>query len=115
LRRALIVGVLTLLHFLGTLALTVVAFGRGMAELDSGLPPTATGQVLDVLTKVFLFPIVNGLVTLLPRSITGAGFPVEHLLFLLNSLIWALAVLWVATSLRRRRTRNGSSATDSGA
>jgi hypothetical protein len=56
-----------------------------------------------VLSGVLLFPIVEPLARLLPRSIASGGFPWEHLIFLANSLAWAVALTTLWGRVRRRR------------
>ena len=93
-----------LVHFGCTLMLVIYVFGAGMARFDDGTPASMTERIANIVVGVLASPIVNGLADLVPRSLQPRGFPCDHLLFMLNSALWATAVttLWKWRKLRRK-------------
>lgn len=89
-----------------TIALTVAAFSESMARFDTGAPASAWALLAGGLLNALSFPLLP-LIASIPPSIRPSGFPAEHLLFLANGLIWAVAIRWLARRLRQGNARNG--------
>jgi hypothetical protein len=96
-RRAVAWAVLVVAHFTVTFVLVIYVFGAGMARFDSGAPATASERIASVTVSVLAFPVINGLSDLLPVSVWPRGFPWDHLLFLVNSVLWATFLMTVWT------------------
>jgi hypothetical protein len=86
-----------------TIALTVSLFSSSMARFDTGAAPEASAGLVAALLHVLSFPLLP-LLSLLPKPMRFSGFPVEHLLFLANGLIWAIVLLWLYRRYRRWRS-----------
>jgi hypothetical protein len=102
LRRLPVIVVLTILHLALSGALMLLSMSATMGRFDTGAEPTPGARVVELLSRILLFPVVDPLARLLPRGIRGGGFPWEHLIFVANSLLWGvvLAALW--ERVRRR-------------
>ena len=105
-RRLGIVALLALAHFALSILLVAARYAAAMGRFETGAPPSPGEHAADVLARVILFPVVVPLGQYLPRAVTMAGFPGGHLIFVANSLLWAVAL---ATAWRRiaRRRRAG--------
>jgi hypothetical protein len=103
--RAIGWAAVAVLHFTITFALVIYVFGAGMARFDTGAPASRTERIASLFVTVLAFPVLNGLWDVLPVGVRSRGFPWDHLVFLVNSAVWAtvLMALWMW-----RRTRTGS-------
>src|ERR687897_2137061 len=101
--RGIVRAAVALLHFAITVGLVIYVFGAGMARFDTGAPPTRVERLASLTVTVLAFPVLNGLADLLPANVWPRGFPWDHLLFLVNSVVWATLLMAVST-WRHRRT-----------
>jgi hypothetical protein len=91
-------------HFAVTFILVIYLFGAGMARFDTAAPPTRVERLASLTVTVLAFPVLSGLSDLLPATVWPPGFPWDHLLFLVNSVVWATLLMAVWT-WRQRPTR----------
>ena len=76
-----------------------------MSRFDTGDPAPPGVQIASALVGALAYPIIP-LFAQLPLTMQPSGFPGEHLVFLVNGLVWAAGIL----ALRRlwlRRTARG--------
>jgi drug/metabolite transporter superfamily protein YnfA len=106
LRRLLLIALLTMVHLALCGVLGLLSFAATMGRFDTGAAPALGERVMELVSRVLLFPVVDPLARLLPRAITGRGFPSEHLIFVANSLLWAVALAALWRRVTRRRVSN---------
>jgi len=108
-RSLLLLSALALGHATLTVGLVAITFGSRVAQLETGTTAPIGVRLANMLATVLAFPLLP-LVTRLPLTLRPQGFPGEQLVFLANSVIWALAILsvwrWVHVS-RARSTGSG--------
>jgi len=85
-----------------TVGMTVFVFGSGMARFGTGDPAPAGVQIAGALVGVLAYPVLP-LFTQLPLAMRPSGFPGEHLVFLVNGLVWAAGILALRRLWLRRR------------
>ena len=87
-------------HSLVSVWLSVVAFGQGMARLDTGAEPTFVERAVDFLSDLVLSPLF----TLATKStVIGAALPglLGYVPVLANSVLWAFLAWWLIALGRR--------------
>jgi hypothetical protein len=104
LRPALIVGGITLGHAVLSFVLFMASVGATMGRLDTGEAATAGERIFGTVAEILLWPLFAPLADWGGRSV-DAIFPgvLGYLPLLLNSLLWALAIVIAWRWLRRRR------------
>ena len=103
-RRLVTVLGIALLHAALTIALTVYVFGSNMSRWDTGADAPAAVNLANAVVSVLAMPAMP-LMMLLPAGVYPSGFPWEHIVFLANGVIWAIAVLYLRGLWLRRRPR----------
>ncbi len=103
-KRAGAIGLLTLAHAALSSVLLLISFSRAMTRFDSRDPERAvtTGaHILGAVTEILLWPLFAPLANWGGRW-THALFPgvLGYLPLLLNSLVWALAIMFAWRWLR---------------
>ncbi len=93
---------LSLLHFVVQIGVFASSFSVGMTYFDSLEEPSIASRILDRLSEFLMLPLVKPLISIWPKG--WRGFPLEHLPFILNSLVWGLVISWVIGRLKRRRS-----------
>jgi hypothetical protein len=86
-----------------TIGMTIFVFGSEMSRFDTGEPAPLRVRMASALVGVLAYPVLP-LVAQLPVATRPSGFPGEHLLFLLNGLVWAAGMLALRRWWRRDRT-----------
>lgn len=97
-RKTVQITAVTLLHLVLSTVFLFAAFGSVMGRFDTGQSPTWGMRITETLGQVLLYPVfipLGGLVTV-------SSGPASHLLMLLNSLVWGLAIVGLGTLVRRR-------------
>lgn len=104
LRTALIVGGLTLGHAALSFVLFIASFGSTMSRFDTGQAASAGERLLETVAEILLWPIFAPLAHWGGRSV-NALFPgvLGYVPLLLNSLLWALAIVLLWRRMRRAR------------
>ena len=102
-RRTLFVLALALAQATLTIGLTVYVFSSNMSRWDSGASEPTSVQVASALLAILAAPVLP-LLNLLPKAIAPQGFPWEHLLFLVNGVVWAVAGLGLWRFWRPRKS-----------
>jgi hypothetical protein len=104
LRSVLIVGGITVAHAALSFLLFMAAFGASMGRFDSGEAATAGERILDFVAEILLWPLFAPLTHWGGRSV-DAVFPgvLGYIPLLLNSLLWAFAIVLAWRWLRGRR------------
>jgi hypothetical protein len=95
-RRLTSLGLLTAGHVAATVTLQVVAFVQGMSRFDSGEPTGWLERAAERGHSVLSFPLVD-LMLDGGWTLRGAGY----IPILLNSLLWAVAIVLAASTYRR--------------
>lgn len=95
-RSVIIVGGVTLGHAALSFVLLIASFGAGMGRFDTGETATAGQRILDRVAEILLWPLFAPLaqwggptVNALLPGVLG------YIPLLLNSLLWALAIVFV--------------------
>jgi len=107
-RFLLLLLALALGHTMLTISLTAIVFGSGMARFDTGAPAPTGVRLLNGLATVLAYPVLP-LVTRLPLTMRPQGFPGEHLVFLANSVIWAIGIIAVRRRVNVSKARSARS------
>ncbi len=89
-----------------TVVITVFVFGSGMSRFDTGDPAPPGVQIASALVSALAYPILP-LVAQLPLTMQPSGFPGEHLVFVVNGLVWATGILALRRLWRGRAARTG--------
>jgi len=87
--------------------MTVVVFGSGMSRFDTGDPAPPGVQIASALVGALAYPVLP-LLAQLPLTMQPSGFPGEHLVFLVNGLVWAAGILALRRLWLRRTARAGA-------
>lgn len=87
-----------------TVGLTVFVFGSEMSRFDTGEPAPPGVRIASAFAGVLAWPVLP-LVARLPQTLQPSGFPGEHLLFLVNGLVWAAGILVLRLSWLRYTAR----------
>jgi len=87
-----------------TVVMTVFVFGSGMSRFDTGDPAPPGVQIASALVGLLTYPVLP-LVARLPLTMQPSGFPGEHLVFLVNGLVWAAGILALRRLWLRRAAR----------
>ena len=103
-RRAIVVVVLAVVHYLTTVAVVLRNFGIVMRDFDNGGQPQVTlaDRVFELLQPVLFFPLVAPLGDLWPRMIRTGAFPLQHVPFIANAMLWAFTIVAVFRLWRGR-------------
>ena len=83
----------------------VFVFGSEMSRFDTNRPAPPGERVAGVIAQALVYPLVP-LVAQLPLALRPSGFPGEHLVFLVNGLIWGGAILALRRAWLRRAARD---------
>ena len=75
-----------------TVSMTVFVFGSGMSRFDTGDPEPPGVQIASALVGVLAYPVLP-LLAQLPLTMQPSGFPGEHLVFVVNGLVWVAGIL----------------------
>ncbi len=95
-------------HAALSMTLFLGSFGRGMARFDTGEPATTGARLLDVVAEILLWPLF--------APLADWGGPWTNSVFagllgyvplLLNSVIWAFAIVFAWRLMRRHRADDG--------
>jgi hypothetical protein len=89
----------TLLHFACTLVAFGMYFALGMGRFDTGAPPTWIEYALEACWKVLALPLAFPVMYM--HLWPWDDFPLGHVPFILNSLMWGFAFNW--WWMRRKR------------
>jgi len=94
--RVLAVAGTALAHFIATLTLLFASF-RG-DRFDRGIPRSLLEEIQAGMFYLLTFPLINNPIAhLLP----GLPIVVDYGVFILNSLIWGMAIVWVVGRWRK--------------
>ena len=77
------------------------SFSVGMSQFDTGEPAGLFGSALGAISALLMLPLALPLVRWWPFGATG--FPLEHLPFILNSLVWGVGLAFARRKWRARR------------
>jgi hypothetical protein len=92
---------LAAIHFIGSRVILFMLLAIGMGRFDAGTPMTSAERFLGAANTALQFPLVT-LAFALPRPLPSWFHgPVEYVPFILNSLLWASGVYFLAAALRR--------------
>jgi hypothetical protein len=107
-RRTALFTLLGAVHFAATVGLLLFVFGAGMSRFDTGAEPGWLEAACRHLLSALGFPVL----TLLGGR-TSVRFPGlwGYVPFVANSVLWSVALLSVAESVRRLRTRRPTTST----
>jgi hypothetical protein len=96
--RWLIILLLAIVHFIASEIFAATGFVLCMDRFDTGsLEPSLVERAIATCNEVLQFPVVTGVFQTEPMLRGLAG----HLPFILNSLLWAVAILVLFRTLRR--------------
>lgn len=101
-KKLAVIAVLSVGHFAATVAVFFAAVGNTMSRFDTGARASVGSVVLQGLAATLLFPL--GTAVYYARWMV-AGYP-GWAPVALNSLLWACALYWAGTLLRRRLVSN---------
>jgi hypothetical protein len=109
-RRVLLVVALTVGHVLLTIWAIMSALGAVMAGFDDGrLVNSPSERFYGTLSDVLLFPLLKPGVGMMAPGLWG------YLIFLLNGLLWAVALVAIWSGVRTLyRSRAAASTADGG-
>jgi hypothetical protein len=89
-----------------TVVMTVFVFGSGMSRFGTGEPVPPGVQIASALVGALAYPVLP-LFAQLPLTMQPSGFPGEHLVFLVNGLVWAAGILALRRLWLRLTARAG--------
>lgn len=98
-RWALLMGLVGV-HYLASMVLIMLWAGAMMQGFDRGLPPTPSARVFDVLITIWLSPIFYPLLN--SSKAVQVSSSVGHVLLVLNSAVWVLAIAMTYRILQGR-------------
>jgi hypothetical protein len=104
-KRILIILALAAIHFALSFAFFLLSFAGGMSRFDAAREPSILERVVNGIAYLLLFPLVQ----LAVRS--GGGWmtgTLGYVPFILNSLLWAMAIYFGVKFLARPRTSSSS-------
>lgn len=99
-RRVITVLLVTAAHFVATICSIVLSFGAVMSGFDD--PAQAVSPVTERLMIGISNTLTFPLMPLFSRVGTRSPAPIQHLMFLANSLLWASLLVWAGARLRSR-------------
>lgn len=104
LRLALVVPIAAIVHYVATVAVLLRNAGRVTRDFDTGGPPDVTlaDRALELLQHASYFPLVAPLGDLWPTAIRSGAFPLQHVPFIANSMLWALSMAALVRLWSRR-------------
>jgi len=107
-RRTVLFVLVTALHFAATIGLLLFVFGAGMSRFDAGGEPGWLEAACGHLLSVLAFPVLTIL-----DNWTSLRFPGwwGYVPFVVNSALWAAALMSLPQSVRRLRTRRPTAQT----
>jgi hypothetical protein len=97
--RVLAVASTALVHFIATVALLVARFSGD--RFDRDIPRSLVEEIQADLFYLPTFPLINNPIAHLLPPLPVA---VEYGVVILNSLIWGVALVWIAGRWRRAST-----------
>ena len=100
-KRILIILALAAIHFALSFAFFLLSFAGGMSRFDGARESSILERVVNGIAYVLLFPLVQLAVRAGGGWMTGA---LGYVPFILNSLLWAIAIYFVINFLARPRT-----------
>jgi hypothetical protein len=74
-----------------------------MARFDSGADPSSSERFLEGLSAVLNFPVFAAAIRLEPAAQWFPGL-LGYVPLFVNSVLWAVALLYIAKKIRRSRT-----------
>ena len=83
---------LTYIHLFFQFAFLGIGFAIGMDRFDSMNSASFFENSINFIGSVLMLPIALPMIELYPKG--EIPFPLEHLPFLLNSLLWAILMLY---------------------
>jgi hypothetical protein len=100
-RQALFVAAFALLYTAATTWLMVTSMSATMSGFEPGEPRAsqATIQFFDILSRALMFPFVSLFAS------QGVPFPWGYVLMFANGVLWALVLVTLWRSVRRRGFR----------
>jgi len=95
-KRQLPTFLITICHAMLTWLFFMLSFRMGMSRLDSGPPGMPGEHVLSRAAEIMMWPLITPLLHWQPKLFYRA-FPglLGYIPLLLNSLIWALVIMWL--------------------
>lgn len=97
------IGVVAVCHLVSTLGLTVYTFRNSMARFDVGASAGMMERGAEWALSILSFPLVTALLHRDGNNQGYLGGLEGYLPFALNSLFWAVGVLFIAWAYRRHR------------
>lgn len=97
--RVLAVAGTALVHFIATLTLLFASF-RG-DRFDRGIPRSLVEEIQAGVFALLTFPLINSPIAHLHPPLPVV---VDYGVFILNSLIWGMAIVWIVGRWRRAST-----------
>jgi hypothetical protein len=103
-RNAVVIVIITICHAALSVLALLLSFGMGMSRFDSDVGPSIAEHILDAILVVLYSPVQ----TVLLASAPGTWFPGlwGYLPTVVNSLVWAVAIVWGVRWWRRARNRD---------
>jgi hypothetical protein len=102
-KRILLVLAVALIHTAATLLVMAQLITRGMARFDSGADPSSSERFLEGLSAVLNFPVFAAVLRLEHAAKWFPGLW-GYLPIFVNSVLWAVALLYIVKKIRRSRT-----------
>ena len=102
-RKRLWIGALTAVHAVLTLGAVLVAMSLAMAAFDGKREPGVMDRATTLLASTLMAPLGPVYRVITPREVQSLPF-VGNVVVLLNSFLWAAALVW----LLERRSRRGA-------
>jgi len=103
-KRVIVVILITIVHYVFTVFVILRNFGTVMRDFDNGRQPQVTiaDRAFEHLQPILFFPLVAPLGDLWPRVIQSGAFPLQHVPFIANGMLWAFTLVAVFRLWRRR-------------
>jgi hypothetical protein len=101
-RKALWVGILAVAHACLTVAAVLTSMSLAMAAFDGAREPTILDELCLFVPRVLMAPVVPLYALVVPRAWQRVPI-ISNGAVLLNSLVWAMAVVWLLERRSRRR------------
>jgi len=103
-KRVVAVGLSTIVHYAITMSVLLHNMGTVTRDFDKDRQPPATlvDRAIEVLQSALSFPLVDPLGDLWPTVIRSGAFPLQHVPFVVNAILWAVTLVAVIRLWRRR-------------
>ena len=95
-RKYTIIALITLAHYISSWGVLFFAFGTSMGRLDDGTSPSGAEQILNGLSDILLYPLFIPTLKLEGGWLGGW----DHVLLLVNSLLWGFGIYWLIWRFR---------------